>query len=118
MHIGETCKENEDSFTHSLEEAANEYGGREYNHAIHFWDEGMSKHKPEVLKSDFVDSFIAGAKWQKEQMMKGAVEGVIIDEDMYGNKICLYKIPKGSKYKNAESVKILILKYNDTQGNA
>lgn len=54
----------------ALERAANEYGDREYHNAIHFWDEGINKHKPEVLKSDFVNSFIAGAEWQKRQDMQ------------------------------------------------
>ena len=44
----------------NLDEAAEVYGSKEYAHAIHFWDEGMSKNKPEVLKSDFVNSLFSG----------------------------------------------------------
>lgn len=51
----------------TLVEAAEEYGRKEYSHAIHFWDEGLSKKKPEVMKEDFVDSFKAGAKWMAGQ---------------------------------------------------
>ena len=106
LHIEETCKENEDSFTYSLEEACIKIQEGLYDGEYSGHIEGYQK------------AARMGAEWMREQMMKEAVEGVIIDEDMYGNKICLYKIPKGSKYKNAESVKILILKDNDTQGNA
>lgn len=54
----------------NLDEAAEKYGRKEYSHAIHFWDEGLSKNKPEVMKEDFVDSFKAEAlndlpKWKK-----------------------------------------------------
>lgn len=50
-----------------LDEAAEEYGRKEYSHAIHFWDEGLSKNKPEVMKEDFVDSFKAGSEWMAGQ---------------------------------------------------
>lgn len=65
------------SLPSNIDEAAEEYGGKEYSHAIHFWDEGLSKNKPEVMKEDFVDAFKAGAEWQKSQMKKGAVEGYV-----------------------------------------
>lgn len=51
----------------NLDEAAEEYGRKEYSHAIHFWDEGLSKNKPEVMKEDFVDAFKAGAEWMAGQ---------------------------------------------------
>ena len=53
--------------TQGLDKAADEYGEKEYSKAIHLWDEGMSKHKPEVVKEDFVESFKDGAKWDAEQ---------------------------------------------------
>ena len=37
------------SLSSNLDEAAEEYGRKEYSHAIHFWDEGLSKNKPEVM---------------------------------------------------------------------
>ena len=55
------------SLPSNLDEAAEEYGRKEYSHAIHFWDEGLSKNKPEVMKKDFVDSFKAGAVWMAGQ---------------------------------------------------
>lgn len=57
----------EPSLPSNLDEVAEEYGRKEYSHAIHFWDEGLSKNKPEVMKEDFVDAFKAGAKWMAEQ---------------------------------------------------
>lgn len=54
----------------NLDEAAEEYGRKEYSHAIHFWDEGLSKNKPEVMKEDFVDAFKAGAEWMAGQGVK------------------------------------------------
>lgn len=57
------------SLPSNLDEAAEEYGRKEYSHAIHFWDEGFSKNKPEVMKEDFVDSFKAGAEWMARQVV-------------------------------------------------
>lgn len=57
----------EPSLPSNLDEAAEEYGRKEYSHAIHFWDEGLSKNKPEVMKEDFVDAFKAGAEWMAGQ---------------------------------------------------
>ena len=57
----------ETSLPSNLDEAAEEYGRKEYSHAIHFWDEGLSKNKPEVMKEDFVDAFKAGAEWMAGQ---------------------------------------------------
>ena len=45
------------SLPSNLDKTAEEYGRKEYSRAIHFWDEGFSKNKPEVMKEDFVDSF-------------------------------------------------------------
>ena len=55
------------SLPDNLDEAAEEYGRKEYSHAIHFWDEGLSKNKPEVMKEDFVNAFKAGAEWMAGQ---------------------------------------------------
>ena len=67
-------------------EAAEEYGRKEYAHAIHFWDEGMSKNKPEVLKSDFVNSFKAGVEWMAEQ--GGEIKGWLARHR--DGKLCLF----------------------------
>lgn len=61
-----------------LDEAAEEYGRKEYSHAIHFWDEGLSKNKPEVMKEDFVNAFKADAKWMAGQ---GVTFETIMQED-------------------------------------
>lgn len=64
---------------------------------------------PEAHGIDFIrEVFIAGAEWQKEQMMKEAVEGKIIfllngdvainigdtDEYKLGKKVCVIVLPK------------------------
>lgn len=55
------------SLPDNLDEAAEEYGRKEYSHAIHFWDEGLSKNKPEVMKEDFVNAFKAEVEWMAGQ---------------------------------------------------
>ena len=64
LQVPETCKENQDSFT-SLEEAARNY------------TDSKSWAKGNYLTPYIRETFIAGAEWQKEQMMKEAVEGEI-----------------------------------------
>lgn len=61
LQVQETCKENQDSFT-SLEEAADEYED---------WVESYSQADFPTCVS-FKQAFIAGAKWQAEQLLKGS----------------------------------------------
>lgn len=62
---------------------------------------------------DIADAFIAGAKWQKEQMMKEAVEGEVMDfcfarEVNYSSaKIKFSAIPE---LKVGDKVRIIIIK--------
>lgn len=66
--VPETCKENADSFTDDLAEAAEEYG--DYHNDDCF--DATGDRCPHIRKA-----FIAGAEWQKSQMMKEAVEGEV-----------------------------------------
>jgi len=73
-HVQEACKIavetlSERTLPSDLDAAAEEYGRKEYSHAIHFWDEGLSKNKPELMKEDFVESFKAGAEWVLSGML-------------------------------------------------
>lgn len=57
--------------------------------------------------TDFTDAFKAGAKWQKEQMLKEAVEGEIINAG-YPTKIELNTFY--SKFEHGQKVKLIIIK--------
>ena len=99
LHIPETCKDNQDSFT-SLEEAAAHY--EKYN-------------RQSILSSvDIVDAFIAGAKWMKEQMMKEAVEGVVYRYESF-RKIATAIIVDIPREILGNKVKLIIVKEDDTQ---
>ena len=73
------------SIPSNVDEAAEEYSRKEYSHAIHFWDEGLSKNKPEVMKEDFVNSFKAGAEWQMQQFQE-FIWLLMRPEGGFGNK--------------------------------
>lgn len=51
-----------------------------------------------------------GSRDERMEMMKDAMEGIVIDEDMFGNKICVVKIPKDSRFQKRDVVKVIILK--------
>ena len=93
----------------NLDEAAEEYGRKEYSHAIHFWDEGLSKNKPEVMKEDFVDAFKAGAEWMAGQGV--TVDGIIIK---VGYKLDVetteYILPEESVFERGDKVIVQIRK--------
>lgn len=61
------------------------------------------------------EGFIAGAKWDREQMMKEAVEGEIFDD--YDKDTCehhltiLSTVPSG--YKDGDKVKIIVIHETD-----
>lgn len=89
----------------SIDEAAEEYGRKEYSHAIHFWDEGLSKNRPEVMKEDFVNAFKAGAEWQKAKMLGKAVETVVENGIFLSGMDCATL-----GYKFGDKVKVIIVK--------
>ena len=60
---------------------------------------------PEAHGIDFMcEVFIAGAEWDREQMMKEAVEGVLVDNVDGTQEICLH----GNRY--GDKVKLIIVK--------
>ena len=61
---------------------------------------------------DIKDAFIAGASWQKEQMMKEAVEGKIYgyDDGSFELIASWLDMPKESKFKFGDRVRIIIVK--------
>ena len=62
-------------------------------------------------------AFIAGAEWQKEQMMKEAVEGKIYGygDGSYELIASWLDLPKGGIYKDGDKVKIIIVKEDDRE---
>ena len=67
-------------------------------------DEGDYVEYIEIRK----DAFIAGAQWQREQMMKDAVKG--LTANTYLDVIKLRKPLPDDKYKAFQSVKVIIIK--------
>ena len=87
----------EESVPKDLEEAADYYIGKVV-------DDGW-----EWETHDIVEAFIAGAKWQKEQMMKEGVEGYVnYYEDSGG--ILMAEAQVGCPYHNGDKVRIIIVK--------
>ncbi len=103
--------ETEEKPSDDLEEAANEYGREN----VHYWyDEEIGYG---AIYDDFEDlkvGFIAGAEWQREQMMKEAVDAEITvgrlpdDWSLSYNPDELHRALL--KFKFGDKVKILILK--------
>ena len=88
LHILETCKENGDSFTsEALEEAAKEY---------------VDDTNP---ADSFYDAFKDGALWMREQMLKEAVEGRVVDAGIFAT----YNTPVEYTHPG-DKVKIIIVK--------
>ena len=81
----------EESVPNDLEEAAEEYSKeRAEGHVLYDW----------------VHAFIAGAKWQKEQMMEEAVEGYIAATN---ESSAVLALPRDS-FKKGDKVRIIIVK--------
>lgn len=85
----------------SLEEAAKEYMKKARKH---LFDDSP------IGRAD--DAFIAGAEWQKGQMMKDAVEAKIYgyDDGSFELIASWLDMPKESKFKDGDKVKIIIVK--------
>ena len=89
----------EDPVSNDLEEAAMQYA--------------KSKHKDTTLQQIVSWDFKAGAQWQKEQMMKGSVEGYVRHHqgnvgDIYfqSQSVLSCKYP----YKYGDKVKLIIIR--------
>ena len=92
-------RESEDE---SREEAAKEYA----NGIIHLEDALMCK-----------AAFIAGAEWQKSQMLKDAVEGKIYGygDGSYELVASWLDLPKGGIFKFGQKVRIVVLKAEEEE---
>ena len=88
------CRGYEEKPSEDLEEAANEYAILDEEGK---WKDG-GKYK----------GFIAGAEWQKEQMMKDAVEGFIFQSEDYYLKELVAQY--NGELKHGDKVKIIIVK--------
>ena len=78
--------------------------------ARHFWEMGQNGGAMLHIADK---SYKMGRRDERFKLMKDAVEGIVIDEDMFGNKICVAKIPKDSSFKKRGLVKVIILKEED-----
>jgi hypothetical protein len=78
----------------------------------------LDNHKPLTRYNwgDLEEAFIAGAKWQKQQMMKDAVEGKIYgyDDGSFELIASWLDMPKSPIFKDGDKVKIVIVKSDET----
>lgn len=88
----------------NLEEAAEAFYDNCNMPKSSWWDEGIL-HK----MSESKETFIAGAKWQKQQMMKNAVNATILDVDAQTIEFGLWP-EKLLNIKEGDKVKIIIVK--------
>jgi hypothetical protein len=98
-----TCSVRKEEPDKSIEEAAlgNYYGGG--------YIPKNQELREVALKTKEVQSFIAGAEWQKSQMLKDAVEGYVnYYEDSGG--ILMAEAQVSCPYHNGDKVRIVILK--------
>lgn len=70
-----------------------------------------SKETKFLLNADVINAFIAGAKWQKEQMMKEAVEARVGRNFTGVQQIFSTVYP--DKYKDGDKVRIIVCKKED-----
>lgn len=85
-----------------------------------FLAKGLTENRPRPIGPHWFceyakNRFIAGAEWQKEQMMKGAVEAKIYgyDDGSFELIASWLDMPKESKFKDGDKVKIVIVKEDD-----
>lgn len=63
--------------------------------------------------NEMQESFKAGAKWQKEQMMKDAINGYVIEDVEEGEGDFLLSteyLPKSMELKDQQKVKVIVIK--------
>lgn len=96
MHEEKEIKEPEKPVPNDLEEAARRYGFEEYRRRCEGGEYGTSE-----------DAFIAGAKWDREQMMKEAVEGMVKYHDYPEYK---YVLVPYEEFNDGDKVRIIIVK--------
>lgn len=90
-----------------LDEAAHRYAWKKQEHHIDFDGDEYLDYGPRY------DAFKAGAKWQKTQMMKEAVEGEITKDIHNLLHVKSGPLPMPSEFKFGDKVKIIIIKDDD-----
>lgn len=80
-----------------------------------FLAKGLTENKPRPIGPHWFceyakNRFIVGAKWQKEQMMKDAVEGEVIVPIYEGDDIWSAEIEIPGRYEIGDKVRIVVLK--------
>lgn len=92
------CRGYEEKPSDDLEEAAEES-----------WIDYEYRDSGHLYSSVYKDAFIAGAEWQKEQMMKDAVDGEVV-QDLHGKLHVKTNAVSDILYQFGEKVKVIILK--------
>ena len=101
MHFAEWGKQHQMPVSEDLEEAAIQYTGHNAP-----YDEVMD---------EVQEAFCEGAKWQKQQMIKDAINGYIVEETIghgsmaLGVSVELHVLEK-RRFKEYDKVKIIIIK--------
>ena len=87
-----------------MDEAATKYAydGEHENYGITFEESGGK-----VVRGLKKDAFVAGAEWDREQILKNAVEGVLVDNVDGTQEICLH----GNRY--GDKVRVIVLPKED-----
>ena len=96
-----------------LEEAAEKASSDAYPYKDKFRE--YDKDKVDEAREYFKEGFLTGAKWDKEQMLKEAVEGVVsIDiSDITGREyfsVHCYEFNATGKFKDGDEVRVIIVK--------
>ena len=94
----------EEPVSEELEEAANSCSSCIY------LEEVLSDDDKEVLKERLVNTFKAGAQWQKEQMMKDAVYGLVCGHDESSPAWIDLNLLNKPNVKVGTEVKLIIIK--------
>jgi len=103
QHFYELGKQSNHTADGKVEEAAEEYRRESFKKSVMPQIDGPANEYGGSIK----DAFIAGAEWQKKQMMKDAVDGIITTQNL-NRYILVPNLDESLTYGN--KVKIIILK--------
>ena len=95
--------ESEKPILNDLEEAANEYAYRGIPDKL--------KQQIKPIADEISKNFIAGAEWQKEQMLKDAVEGDVVKD--ISNKLAVTAKINLDGFKFGDKVRVIVLPKED-----
>jgi len=88
----------EESVQNDLEEAAKKHFKQEWSE--NYW----------AFEGDVINAFIAGAKWQKEQMMKETIEAEVVSRITGQGLLPAVTFLVDNSYKEGDKVRIIIVK--------